>query len=279
MRLAAIAPSGSGGYSMHSMLIDPFWLLLLVKMIATAGAVMAAAWVAERLGPVFGAMVATLPISAGPAYVFLALDQSPAFLANSAASSLTINMLTGLICVIFAAAATRLPGYAAVAAALAVWIGGAGALLQLRLEPGTAFALALGVLVLSAVAARPFATLQRIPAVVPRWWDLPLRAVLASIVVGLVIAAGTFLGPKASGAMAVFPVILVSLMILLHLRLGGEAAAAVLANCTVGLIGLEIAFGALHVSVEPLGSAAGIAVFLLTAIVFNGSYALLRHRR
>ena len=48
-------------------LSDPFWVTLLYKMLATAGLVVAVSMLVERVGPFLGAMVATLPISAGPA--------------------------------------------------------------------------------------------------------------------------------------------------------------------------------------------------------------------
>ena len=41
-----------------------------------------------------GALVATLPISAGPSYVFLALDHDAAFIAEGALASLPINAAT-----------------------------------------------------------------------------------------------------------------------------------------------------------------------------------------
>ena len=44
-------------------------------MAITAAFVVTASFVTERSGPVIGALVATLPISAGPSYVFLSLDQ------------------------------------------------------------------------------------------------------------------------------------------------------------------------------------------------------------
>lgn len=55
------------------MAFDPFWFPLAVKMAATAAVVVAASRLAERAGPLIGGMIATLPISAGPAYIFLAL--------------------------------------------------------------------------------------------------------------------------------------------------------------------------------------------------------------
>src|SRR6516164_2539725 len=51
-----------------------FWFALTTKMAITALFVSVATIIAERLGAAVGALVATLPVSAGPVYVFLALD-------------------------------------------------------------------------------------------------------------------------------------------------------------------------------------------------------------
>src|ERR1700747_542609 len=65
-----------------------FWFELALKMAVTALFVSVATVIAERLGPTIGALVATLPVSAGPVYVFLALDHDTAFISASAVASL-----------------------------------------------------------------------------------------------------------------------------------------------------------------------------------------------
>src|SRR5262249_4863231 len=61
-----------------------FWLSLFLKMAVTACFVVVAAMVAERAGAMIGAIVATLPIAAGPAYFFVAQDHDAAFISASA---------------------------------------------------------------------------------------------------------------------------------------------------------------------------------------------------
>ena len=61
-------------------------------MAVTAGVVVVATLAAERAGPLVAGLVATLPLGAGPVYVFLALDHGAAFIAQSAVNSLAINM-------------------------------------------------------------------------------------------------------------------------------------------------------------------------------------------
>ena len=70
-----------------------FLLVLALRMAITAAFVISASIITERSGPVIGALVATLPISAGPSYVFLALDHDAAFVAQGALASLPINAM------------------------------------------------------------------------------------------------------------------------------------------------------------------------------------------
>src|ERR1700752_3568189 len=74
-----------------------FILSLALRMAVSAAFVVTAAAITERSGPVIGALIATLPISAGPSYVFLALDHDAAFVAQGALTSLPINAVTILL--------------------------------------------------------------------------------------------------------------------------------------------------------------------------------------
>src|SRR6201993_2757416 len=71
-----------------------YFLILAFRMVVAAAFVVSASFIAERTGPVIGALVATLPISAGPSYVFLALDHDAAFIAQGALASLPVNAAT-----------------------------------------------------------------------------------------------------------------------------------------------------------------------------------------
>src|SRR3954464_1293213 len=71
-----------------------FILTLALRMAVTAAFVVSASVITERAGAVIGALVATLPISAGPSYVFLALDHAAGFIAEGALASLPINAAT-----------------------------------------------------------------------------------------------------------------------------------------------------------------------------------------
>src|SRR6476620_4108539 len=100
-----------------------FLLTLLSRMAITAAFVVTASFITEHSGPAIGALVATLPISAGPSYVFLALDHDAAFVAQGALSSLPINAATIFLGLTYTLLAQRHNLFISYGAAAAVWIG------------------------------------------------------------------------------------------------------------------------------------------------------------
>ena len=80
---------------------------------------------------------------------------------------------------------------------------------------------------------------------------------------------GSPLGPTVTGMLAVFPIVLTSLMLILHPRIGGHASAAVLANTLPGLGGFSLCLLALHLTAVPLGSTLALIVALAVSIAAN----------
>src|SRR5438034_572573 len=99
-----------------------FWLELATKMAVTAAFLVAATAIAERAGPLVGGLVATLPISAGPVYLFLALDHDSRLIAASAMASLAANAVTGLFALIYILVAQVRGPLASLAVALGFWL-------------------------------------------------------------------------------------------------------------------------------------------------------------
>src|SRR5271156_3014443 len=97
-------------------------LTLGLRMAITAAFVVSASIISERSGPVIGALVATLPISAGPSYVFLALDHDGSFIARGALASLPINAATMFLCLTYVLLAQRRSALISFSAAVTVWI-------------------------------------------------------------------------------------------------------------------------------------------------------------
>src|SRR6476469_10973477 len=99
-----------------------FILTLALRMVVTAAVVVSSSIITERAGPVIVALVATLPISAGPSYVFLALDHDAAFIAEGALASLPINAATIFLGLTYVLLAQRHGALLSWAGGAAVWL-------------------------------------------------------------------------------------------------------------------------------------------------------------
>ena len=75
------------------------------------------------------------------------------------------------------------------------------------------------------------------PLIWLRWTDFAIRALLVASLVRAVVALSFCIGPGPTGVLAAFPVVFTSIMLILHHRIGGPAAAAVLASGILGLFG------------------------------------------
>jgi hypothetical protein len=261
-----------------------FLLSLALRMAVSAAFVVAASMITERSGPAIGALVATLPVSAGPAYIFLAIDHDEAFLAQSALASLPMNAATILMCLVFVHLAQRGGMFLSLAAGLAVWFAVAASVraLDWTLAGGIAFnALALGICLPLVQRFRH----ARMPLLTRRWYDIPLRATLVATLVALVVTLSNIVGPRVSGVIALFPAVFSSLILILTPRIGGRATAAVLANGQWGLIGFGCAIVVLHFAVQPLGRTAALSLALATCVAWNfglwlyGRYTLMASAR
>jgi hypothetical protein len=105
-----------------------------------------------------------------------------------------------------------------------------------------------------------------------------MRAAMVALLVGAVVTLSFHIGPKASGNLAVFPIVLTSIMIILHRRGGGPATAAVMANAVIGLAGFALAIVTLNLTAESLGSALALSLTLAVSVGCNLVLFLIRRR-
>jgi len=165
-----------------------FWLPLLVKMAVTAAFVIVATKAAERAGALLAGMIATLPIAAGPSYVFLALEHDSAFIADSALASLVVNAVTGIMALAYASLAQSRSLTLSLGAALCVWFGLAAVVRVIPWSTAGAVAFNVVVFTLCIGIGNRFGHV-RMPPVQQYWYDVPLRALLVGLLVAMFQAA------------------------------------------------------------------------------------------
>jgi uncharacterized membrane protein (GlpM family) len=254
-----------------------FALTLIVKMTITAGFLLVATVSAERFGPLVGGLVATLPISAGPVYIFLALDHDAHFIAQSALGSLVTNADNVIFALSCALLAQKRSLSVALAGAYAVWFALTWASGAVGWTLASAVMLNIVVVGFSFWLSAPLRHVP-MPRVQRRWYDLLLRAGMVALLVGAVITLSFRIGPAASGNLAVFPIVLTSIMIILHRRVGGPATAAVMANAVIGLGGFCVALVVLYLTANRLGSWIALMLALLVSLCCNRLIYVVRRR-
>lgn len=250
-------------------MIEPWLGLLLLKMAVAAAIVVGCSLLAERVGPLLAAMIATLPISAGPVYVFLAMDHDAAFIAAGALGSLNSNLANAGLSLVYVLLAQRFGTVICLAAALAAWLLIVSGLQKLSLPFAALLALTPVAFLILHRIVRPYLAAR--PAITPRrpWYVIPLRAAAVAALAGTVTTVSARVGPAWSGVLATFPIVLSSLIAILQPRIGGPASAAVIANGVLGLLGFGFALALVHIAAVPLGSWPALGLGLLFSILWN----------
>ena len=247
-----------------------FLLPLVLRMAVAASFVVTASFITERSGPAIGALIATLPISAGPSYVFLALDHDASFIADGALASLPTNAATLFLGLTYVLLAQRHSALASWGLAVVVWF------VLASLTRLVHWSLASGLLANAIAFAICIPIQQRfrhvkMPLITRRWYDVPLRASLVAVLVATVVTLSGWAGPGLTGIIALFPIVYSSLMLILHPRIGGPATAAVIASGAWGLMGFSLGVATLHVATSHFGSAAGLSLALMVCVAWNFS--------
>ena len=257
------------------------WLPALVKALATALLVVVSSAVAEAAGSFWGALIASLPVSAGPAYVFLSMKHDQDYVAASALSSLAANAATGLFLIVYGLTARRLPAWRALGFAVLTWLAGSLATQQVVWTPLTASAINLviycggfvAIKTVDATLSGPGRSMQRRP------FDLPARALAVAAFVSLIVAVSSVSGPTTTGIAAVFPVSLISLFVILRPRIGGPACSLLAANALRSMLGFGGALLALHLAIEPCGISSALFMAGLVSVAWSGILMLIRQNR
>ena len=253
--------------------------LLAWKLLLAPSLVGAAFLAGRRWGPRAGGLAAALPIVAGPALLFYALEQGPAFAASAARSTLIGLVPLTAFCLVHAALARslRLPrrwgAPLCLVSGWAAFLACAALLRPLRL-PGWgctaagAASLLAGLLLLPGIDGDGQPPLRHHPAV-----ELALRmAAAAALVTGLTGIAGR-VGPAWSGLLTPFPVASSVVVIGTHLADGPGALPATLRGFLLGLFGFVAFLTVLWLGLGPLGIAAAFSLGLAASLAIAAAVA------
>ena len=230
-------------------------VLLALKLAISAGVVVTASFIIERSGPLVGALIASLPLSSGPIFVFLALEHGPEFLATTALGALPPMIGIAAFQYAYVRLAQRRRTLPAIAGALLVWAVVAEVVRALHLPFALLAPLTIGAYLLAFRLVRPYLGWVASGALPRRWWDIPFRGFMVALVTAISLLVGRLLGPGAAGLVALMPSVYVPLVLILQPRIGGRNTAAVLGIALPGMIGLTLGQIWIYLTATWLGSA------------------------
>jgi len=254
-------------------------LPLLLKMGISALIVVLASLAVERTGPVIGALIATLPVAGGPAYVFLAMEHGPEFIAAGTLASFPAMIGQAAYQVVYVLLAQRHRMPLSLGCALATWVAVAFAVRQAEWGFAVLAPLSFAGFGGAYLILRPYMAWRGGVRPGRRWFDVPMRAGAVMMVTATTLMAGRLAGPSLAGLAATMPTVFTSLILILQPRIGGPNTAAVVASGVAGMGGFTAGLCFLHLTAVPLGSVAALSGTLGVCVAWNIGLLFLQRRR
>lgn len=244
--------------------------MLLAKLLLTPAIVVFATLAGRRFGRTASGWLIGLPLTSGPITAFFAVEHGRAFAARSAVGSLGGAIGEAAFCVAYAATSRRRGWPAAIAVGSLAFAAAATLMQSLSLQAGARDVVPLAL----TAAACLVAALRLVPKVPPRddpvrstsRWDVPARAVVATVFLLTLTGLATTLGAGLSGLIAVYPLYTVVLALFAHRQEGAGGAVQILRGLLVGLFSFVCFYAAVSLSLTELGAFRAFALALCVAL-------------
>lgn len=223
---------------------------------------------ARRWGATFGGLIMGLPWMTGPVLFFLGLNKGPDFLVAAAGGAILAvwGMAAFILTFGFAAARFRWPGALAAAAMSYAAVGFITQGIEVSLSLATAVAVGLLIstsLLLPAPAAAT--TPPKLPA-----WDIPARMAATFALVSVIMISADLLGPRRSGLIASYPVILTVIGAFTQSQQGRNGLLRVLRGITLSLLAFTGFFATVGAVTPLAGQTVAYAAGLPLALLISG---------
>ena len=248
--------------------------LLAAKLLLSPLCVIAVSMVGRRWGVAVAGLLGGLPVVAGPILLVETLVHGREFGGDAAAGTLLGLVALSAFVVVYGRAAPSGP-VRSVLCGWAAFVVGVAILSLVRPPLVVSAALAagafwLGLKLLPPAPSAPAAVVLR------PWWDLPLRALAALVLVLALTAVSGAVGPHLSGLIAPFPIITSVLAVFIHAHEGIAAVRLLLRNFLIGFYGFAAFCLTLALALPGQSTAAAFALAIIAALSAQVAVLLLR---
>jgi hypothetical protein len=252
---------------------------VLPKLVLTPLLIASTSLAGRRWGALTSGWLLALPLTSGPIALFIALELGPAAGAQAAAGSLVGATAQVGFSLAYAAASRRELDWPA-CLALASAAFAIAAVVIPPLAPLLLFVIALMAVGLGVPFLRAAAPDTDLPPVArPSRWDIPSRAIVATLLVLAISGGAPLVGGHAAGILATFPIYVSVLTTFAHGLGGPSQARAVLRGLLLGLPGFATFFVVVALLVVPAGVVPAFGLALATAVALNVAILVLIVRR
>jgi len=225
--------------------------LLILRFTLAPLTILIATLIQRRFGHRSGGRIVGLPLTTGPFLVLVALTEGAAATSTAAHGVVAGQITVVLYCTTYAHACRKVPAWVALPTSLAVAALGISIV---RFAPTTLIALLI-VLATIAVALATWPTEvgdsdQQPPPLV---WELPLRMIVAGVLVGTLTAVARLVSPYLAGLLSTMPVVLSVLGPSTQIRAGVDATSELLRGTVRSMSGTLMFAAVISWTIEPLG--------------------------
>lgn len=234
--------------------------LLAVRLLLAPALVVLASLAARRWGPRAAGVAAGIPIVAAPILLVLALDHGPRFGGGAARAALLGVAGSAAFALVYGHVAVRARWPWSLLAGWAAFFAVAAVVASVSVPAPVGLPVTLAAVALARLGLPRGHGPARLPGAGRPSWDLALRALSAAALVVAVTELAGALGPRATGALAPFPVAASVLCAFTHVQDGAAAVVALLRAMLFYFAAFAAFCFSLALALPALGTAAGFAV-------------------
>jgi len=213
-------------------------MLLLAKIIVTLVMILLLTAIAEYVNPKLAGILSGYPIGSAIVLYFYGLEYGVEFAALGALYNLAGQVPSLTFALTYLFVLRRKPDTSvprAIATALLGYLVCAGLIGLLQLSPTAVISVSVTGLLVSSYLVHSRSESSRAPKLPFRWRVVVFRTAIAATLVVTITALAGQLGFYWAGILSAFPMILMSLVLIVHLHLGAACARAVLSHFPMGL--------------------------------------------
>ena len=248
-------------------MVPSSWELLAIKLISVPIFIWIVSTVARRWGHSIGGLILGLPLTSGPVLFFLSLEQGNAFAAGAALGTLIGLIPLAISCLVFSLLSFRVDWPTSLVACCCTFFALTFILnfVSIPVLWGLIVVLPFLLVTRSLFPSRP---VQK-PSHKPPTWEIPARAIAATVLVLFITEAATILGPHLSGLLTPFPVYTTILGVFTLKFDGSDACALFLRGVLTGCFTTAVFLFLISLFIIPLGLISVMGLAILVALIMH----------